>query len=350
MRLSKAVSAKHEIHTVVLASLILGSWACGGAKPPPAQSPEARTSEPEVSAPARPTPQASPLVREGEALLAKGDAAAAKAKFEAQLATHKDDVRAWLGLGLAEEVLGDVKAAEKAYREAIAVDGSFAEAHNNLALLLRDADRLPEAVTELEQAVHADPKLASARTNLAMAYEDEGRAGDANEAYAAAVKLTPDDAMLRLNYGLFLLGQGDAESDHALAELRAAQAKARGDRAVLVGVGNGLRRAGKPNEAVRALEAAIQGGDGKPTPALLSELALAQHAAGMSPEAKASLEQALRLDPKYASAHYVLASMLASEGNKRGAMDHYQRCIDADPKGPLAEKAREKLKVVKAMR
>jgi uncharacterized glyoxalase superfamily protein PhnB len=46
----------------------------------------------------------------------------------------------------------------------------------------------------------------------------------------------------------------------------------------------------------------------------------------------------------------VLASMLASEGNKRAALEHYQRCIDAEPKGPLAERAREKLKAVKAMR
>ncbi len=348
MRLSKAVSAKHEIRAAVLVALVFAG--CGGSKPPAAQDPSVLPDEPEAHAPSRPAPQASPLVREGEALLAKGDASGGKAKFEAQLASDKSDVRAWLGLGLAEEMLGDNKAAEKAYREAIAVDGSLAEAHNNLGLLLRDAERLPEAVSELEAAVKADPQLASARANLALAYEEQGRAKEAGEAYAAAVKLTPDDAMLRLNHGLFLLAQGNGENEAALVELRAAQAKAKGDRAVLVGAGNGLRRAGKPDEAVRALNAAIAGGDGKPTPALLSELSLAQHAAGMSAEAKASLEEALRLDPKYASAHYVLASMLASEGNKRAAVDHYQKCIEADPKGPLAERAREKLKVVKAMR
>jgi Tfp pilus assembly protein PilF len=339
------VTAKPELLAALFSLSLL---ACGG-KPPKTEMPEDPLAAQggEAAGPTRTPPKASSLVKEGEGLLASGDNVAAKAKFEAQLEQQPKDARAWLGLGLAEEALEHVDAAEKAYRSAIDSDASLAEAHNNLGLLLRDKDKLDEAVHELEAAVRLDPKLASARANLALGYEDQGRAAEAADAYAAAVKLSPDDAMLRTNRGLFLLGQGDAEA--ALPELRAALAKGQNDRAVLAAVGGGLRRAGKPDEAVRALSGAIKAGDGKPTAALLSELALAQHAAGLKGEAKDSLEQALKLDPKNASAHYVLGSMLAGDGQKRAAIEHYQKCIELDPKGPLAERAKEKLKAAKAM-
>ena len=104
---------------------------------------------------------------------------------------------------------------------------------------------------------------------------------------------------------------------------------------------------GKPDEAVRALQGAIAAGDGKPTPALLSELALAQNAAGDGAAAKASLQQALTLDEKSASTHYLLGSVLAGDGDLRGAAEHYQRCIALEPRGELAARAKQKLEHIK---
>jgi Tfp pilus assembly protein PilF len=336
------VSAKpRHLVPALLFSVAIG---CAGSKPKPAESPPVEQAPAE---PARAAPQASALVREGEQLLQAGDAAGAKTKFEAQLAQSEHDARALLGLGLAEEALGHTDAAADAYREAAESDPSLAEAHNNLGLILRDKDQLDAAVAELEAAVKADPRLASAQANLALAYEDQGRAPEATKAYEAALGLS-DDAMLHANFGLFLLGAGNSE--RAVSELRKALDAAKGDRAVLLAVGNGMRRAGKPDEAVRAISAAVAGGDGKPTPALLSELALAQHAANLDAEAKKSLEQALELDPKYASAHYVLGSLLAGEGNKKEAIKHYQKCLELEPKGPLADKAREKLAQAKKLK
>ena len=48
-------------------------------------------------------------------------------------------------------------------------------------------------------------------------------------------------------------------------------------------------------EAVRALRQAIAAGDGKPTPALLAELALATNAAGDGAGAKQALEEAAKV-------------------------------------------------------
>jgi tetratricopeptide (TPR) repeat protein len=140
---------------------------------------------------------------------------------------------------------------------------------------------------------------------------------------------------------LFLLSRDDNE--RALGELRAGLALAKGDRAAAAAIGNGLRRAGKPDEAVRALRTAVEAGDGKPTPALLSELALAQNAVGDGAAAKATLHEALLLDDGYATAHYLLGSIEAAEGNSKQAREHYERCIALEPDGPLTPKAKQKL-------
>jgi Tfp pilus assembly protein PilF len=312
--------------------------AASGQKPAPETALDERIEEP---APTRAAPPGSPLVKEAEALLAQGDAAGAKAKFEQAITQQPEDPRAYMGLGLCEETLEQFAPAEKAYRKAIELDPNLAEAHNNLGLLLREKEDLEGAIASLTRATNADPKLASAQINLALALEDAKRPSDADVAYQKAIKLAGDDAMLRANYGLFLLHQGNASA--ASEQLLAGLPHAKGDRAVLLALGNGLRRAERPDAAVRALREAIAAGGGKPTPALLAELSLAQNAAKDDAGAKASLEEALKLDPKYATAHYLLGSVLAGAGDFKGAAVHYKKCIEIDPKSELAKKAKEKL-------
>jgi protein O-GlcNAc transferase len=312
---------------------------CGGAAPKPANPPADVTMAPPAA-----KRRSSPRVREAEQLLAKGDAQGAYDKFVQTVASDAHDVRAQLGLGLSAEALGKPEEAEAAYRAAIGADASFAEAHNNLALLLRDRGDDAAAIQELEEAARLDPTLASAHVNLALAYEDAGKVAEAEAAYARAVQLSPKDALLRANRALFLLARGKHEE--ALVELRAGLAVAQQDRAALVALGNGLRRAGKPDEAVRALNQALAAGDGKPTPALLSELALAQVAARQEDDATITLEKALGLDPKYATAYYLLGSIEAARDPK-AAKKHYEKCLALEPNGPLASKARAKLAQLK---
>jgi Tfp pilus assembly protein PilF len=341
MRLKQVVSANPDFLHRSLFLILALSAACGGNAPKPQSGPPPESliqDAPQQKRAARP---ASPLVKEAEALYAKGDAQGAFDKFQTAIAADASDARAHLGLGLSAEALGKRDAAERAYRKAAELDPSLAEAHNNLGLLLRDAGDVEGGIAALTRALEADPRLASAQANLALALEDAGRAEEAERAYKKAVVLAPDDAMLRANYGLFLLGRGQAEP--AMQELLAGVARAKGDRAALLALGNGLRRAQKPDVAVRALREAIAAGDGKPTPALLSELSLAQNAAGDGAGAKASLEEALRIAPKYATAHYLLGSLLAGEGDFKGAAQHYKRCIELEPQGELSRKAREKL-------
>jgi Tfp pilus assembly protein PilF len=308
--------------------------------------PEAATPIPD-EAPPRAVPEASQLVRQGEARLQAQDAAAAQVLFERAIAEDPNDARAHLDLGIAREMQNDPAGAAAAYRRAIAADENFAEALNNLGVLLRDGGQLDEAIDLLERATRANPRSVAAHTNLALALEDQGDLGRAETAYRAALSLDAANVMTRVNLGMLLLESG--QTDAAVQELRGALQNAQGNRPALVAIGNGLRRAGDKQGALQAMQAAVHGGEDV-TPALLSELALAQLATGDRDAAITSLHRALEIDPRFASAHYLLAGMLAGAGRAAEAKQHYERYLALEPRGPHADKARERIKVLKQRR
>jgi Tfp pilus assembly protein PilF len=281
---------------------------------------------------------ATPLVQRGEALLARGDAAAAETLFREAIAADARDARALLDLGLAREMQDDAPGAVRAYRDAIAADARFAEAHNNLGALLRETGELPGAVAALRESVRLRPESASAQSNLALALEESEALPEAEAAYRAAVRLAPRDPMARVNLGLLLLRL--ERKDDAARALREALPLAEGNRAALAGIGSGLRRAAEPEAAARALQAAVDAGGEPPTSGLLCELALAQRGAGDRPGAEATLGRVLAADERYATAHYLLANMLAGRGALAEAITHFERYLALEPRGPQADEAR----------
>jgi Flp pilus assembly protein TadD len=299
--------------------------------------------------PARIVPRASALVQQGEQRLAAEDAVGARSLFERAIAEDPNDPRAHFDLGISLEMLGDLESAERQYRKATEIQSDFAEALNNLGVLLRRKGELDAAVAILRKAVSANPRSAPGHLNLALALEDGGDSRGAVSEYRRALRLDPSNAMTRANLGLLLLRTGDPEA--AARELDTARANARGNRAALVAIGNGLRRAGHASAAVDAMKAAIRAGDGRPTPAMLSELALAYRAAGNRDAAMASLREAMALKKDYAIAYYLLANMLAAAGDYAEAARHYRRYLKLEPDGPQSEKARERArKVQQALR
>ena len=322
--------------------------ACGGGGARDTHMPDAPLPEEASSggsaAPTRSVPQASSRVKEGEAKLQQQDAAGARAAFEQAIAEDAHDARAQLDLGLACEMLKDTSCAETAYRHAIDIQPDLAEALNNLGVLLRARGELDQAVALLQRAAQADPRSASAQANLGLAFEDQGDAAAAERAYRAALEIDPNAVMTRINLGLLLVARGDNAG--AREHLSAALSGAKGNRAALVAIGNGLRRAGDARGALDAMQAALQGPP-PPTPAELSELALAQRATGDRDAAIATLQKVIAQDARYATAHYLLANMLAAENRKADARAHYERYLALEPKGEQAARARERLRLLK---
>ena len=301
----------------------------------------------EAAAQAAPRHEATETVARGEAALAAGNLEEAQAAFEEAVATNPEDPRAQLDLGLTLELQNQYPAAEAAYREAVRLDPDFAEALSNLGLLLRDQERASEAVPLLRRAVEVEPGMAEAWLNLALALEESGDDRGAEEAYRKTIQLKPEDPLVRANLGQLLLRAGDTEE--AALQFRRGLQHARGNPPALQAIGNGLRRAGHPDGAAQAMAMLVDTMDA-PTPAVLSELALAQRAAGDREAAEATLVRALEVDESFATAHYLLGSMQAARGAYDEAIRHFQRYLELQPQGSHAERVRAHLAAARRAR
>lgn len=319
--------------SAVLAALVAG---CGAAQSAPAKPTPAETLS---------RPPASPDVLRAERLLADGNVPEAKRVLEQALVDVPDDARAWLDLGLVQEATGDRASAEKSYRQATEIDPNFAEAFNNLGALLREDGQLAEATAMLERAVALDPSLSAARFNLALCYEEQGKLADAEREYLATVDRLPDDPVPRINLAMMLLDTERPED--AAVQLRAARPMVRGDVLLSIAVGEGLRRAGLPAEAVPVLRAALSQAPEPPPTELLAELALAQYASGDLDAAEATMRRAVGQDELDPALQYAYGAILARQGQLGKARAHLKRAAKLDPDGPYAERAKARLEALK---
>lgn len=112
--------------------------------------------------------------------------------------------------------------AEAAYRQALALKPDYAEACNNLGLLLQSSGRLPEAEAVFRRAVELRPAYPDAHHNLGNLLKDSGRPVDAEATYRRALALKPDYAEAHNNLGILLkrdgrLAEAEATYRRALA-------------------------------------------------------------------------------------------------------------------------------------
>ena len=340
-----------KTHSYVGLSLLLALAGCGptrgslaGGETPASNASGSEDLEFPVETAARSEAPATPEVLEAESMLADGRPLEAERRLEAIVQATPNDVRARLDLGLSREMQDDAAGAEEAYRGAIEVDATFAEAWNNLGAMLRDMDRTDDGIAALREAVRLRPGFASAQLNLGLALEDSGDDEGAARAYRTVMRLSRRDPTSRTSLGLLLLRQGQREQ--ALIELRHAVplAEARED---LAAIGNGLRRAGDAAMAVRVLRQAIEADDEPAPSALRAELALAEFAADHRDVAEQLLRVLITEDASYASAHYLLGNMLAARQAWTDAAREYEAYLHAAPRGDDADEARGRLSYVR---
>jgi tetratricopeptide (TPR) repeat protein len=113
--------------------------------------------------------------------------------FRQAAAEEPRDVRVWLGLGQAQESLGDIGGAELSYRRAVELESENPMARLKLGTLLAQRGARPEGIEQLKTAVRLRPELKDARFNLANALAQEGRLAEAAAECDALLKLAPQD-------------------------------------------------------------------------------------------------------------------------------------------------------------
>jgi tetratricopeptide (TPR) repeat protein len=112
----------------------------------------------------------------------------------------EDDLTAeeWLHVGLDLEP-HDLDRARDAYRRALELDPSLADAHVNLGRLLHEAGHVEAAATHYRQALALRPRDSTAAFNLGVALEDQGQAAEAVRAYESAVGADASNADAHFN-------------------------------------------------------------------------------------------------------------------------------------------------------
>lgn len=137
--------------------------------------------------------------------LQRRDSAAAPAPADKSI-----DAAVWFSRGEALEA-NDLRGAEHAYRQALALDRGHADASLNLGALLCEARRFDEAVLLYDEAVGRHPDEPLLHFNRAIALEDQGRSAEALASYDASLRLAPDLADAHYNVARLHQALGDAK-------------------------------------------------------------------------------------------------------------------------------------------
>lgn len=318
-----------------LSSTWLALAACS-ANPPP-QTPD---DPPPLDEPAPKKPKqdavvapSSELVKQGMDAIQKQDFAGAKKLLAEAAASEPKDPQAAFYLGVALDGLGDLPGAMSQYKKALELDPKLVEAAVNLSGAQYEQKDAAGALATAEQGLKANPKSPELLLNRALALEALGKKEEAMTAYGAAVKARPDDAQLRITYAEYLAAAG--KRDDALSELRAAQNV--DDPTLLAALGVRFGRLKSFPDCIAALDRALKLKDSAD---LHTRRGVCRHDFGDDAGAQVDYEAAIKLDEKFAPAHYYLGRHLAKKDKKR-ALESLDKAQKLDPTGPIGKQAKE---------
>ena len=114
-------------------------------------------------------------------------------------------------LGDAYNRLGDKESAREAFRKAIELDETYAEAYFNLGLLFADDGQSEEAERLLRTAIQLTPNSHKAHGRLGILLQQLGRYSEAEAEFRRAVKIDPTDEIAGLYLKRLAGGAGASE-------------------------------------------------------------------------------------------------------------------------------------------
>lgn len=147
---------------------------------------------------------------------------------------------------------GDLRGAAAAYQRAVTVFPAYAEAFNDLGVVLESLEDRARAQQAYETALKLKPSMATAHTNLALLHEEAGRIKEASEHWVARIRMgPPEDAwVLRARERLRKYNLPVPESQEELVQKRRDEVK------LAIEGGRAHMEAGRYEAAVKEFERA----------------------------------------------------------------------------------------------
>lgn len=212
---------------------------------------------------------------------------------------------AHVGIGFAQQQLGNPAEAVRGYRQALAMHED-ASVHQRLAQVYAAQGENAPAIRHYERALALNPSLVAVYPALAVLYERDGRAGDAAKARRAAEESSRS-------------GQGEK---HFQAGTRAY-----------------LER--NYPLAIEELQKSVAANPWNPAPH--SNLGYVYFDAGDLDRAYEQHRRALELDPDAALSHYGIALVYRERGDAVQARWHWEQYLRLQPEGYFSRKARAEM-------
>ena len=231
----------------------------------------------------------------------------------AQIKEQFLDAYSFLRAGMANERTGDYPGAVRSYQRGLDVAPGNVELLNALGFALFQQGKSKEAVVALEKAVAIDPKHAKAHNNLALAAIDSGELEVAEAHYRESLAIKEQPAIYN-DLGFVLEREGLA--DEAAEMYRKAIKLDPGSASAQYNLGSSLARSGQYAEAESHLRKALKI---SPNTQTYAGLGIVLWQLGRADEAITNLQEAIKADPKNATAQQKLAEIQQSSGRADGA-------------------------------
>ena len=183
-------------------------------------------------------------------------------------------------------------------------------------VMLSNEGKHDEAIAKFNEVIALAPKCAECYSNIGAVHTRKKEYDKAEEAYKKAIELSPNNA----------------EAYNGLATVYNAQKK--------------FDQAAEASAQAQKLSASAPGG-GAPSGSTVFNQGVIAWNAGKIAEAKKSFEEAVRIDPKLADAHYWLGMANLNEGKMPDAAKSFEEYLKLAPTGQYAETAKGILSQIK---
>jgi tetratricopeptide (TPR) repeat protein len=239
---------------------------------------------------------------------------------------------AWVALGQALKAAGRHEEAERAYAQAIRLDGMDPLARMGQGELMLATGRPEEAIREYELALCKQPALATAHMCMGHALASLRRYEEALSRYEQTLALSPQLPEAHFAAGFVLSHMGKPEQ--AEARYRQAIALRPDFAAAWMNLGSLLREQGREIYAEAALRRAVE-----LRPDLISgwiNLAILERESCRPKEAEAHLRKAFSLNPEQVETMVAWCQFRSSEGDPAGAWQWLRWALAREPDNPEA--------------